>query len=182
MPPLFTMATALGWCTPVAKTKLTVYQITLFAMLAALTFGAKWVMAPLPNIEPVTLMVMIFGAVFGWKAVFPVYTYVAAEFLFYGIGTWNVCYLYVWLVPMAMGIVLRRMESPLGWAIAAGAFGLAFGALCAIAQFFIGGIGFAVSWWASGISFDLIHCAGNFVMALALFVPLRKLVERMYRP
>ena len=122
------------------------------------------------------------GAVFGWKAVFPVYTYVAAEFLFYGIGTWNVCYLYVWLVPMAMGIVLRRMESPLGWAIAAGAFGLAFGALCAIAQFFIGGIGFAVSWWVSGISFDLIHCAGNFVMALALFVPLRKLVERMYRP
>ena len=48
--------------------KLTVREITLFGMLAALTFGAKWVMAGLPNIEPVSLMVMIFGAVFGWKA------------------------------------------------------------------------------------------------------------------
>ena len=47
------------------RAKLSVREITLFGMLAALTFGAKWVMAALPNIEPVSLMVMIFGAAFG---------------------------------------------------------------------------------------------------------------------
>lgn len=150
-------------------------------MLAALTFGLKWAMSFLPNIEPVTLMVMIFGAVFGWQAIFPVAVYVALEILYYGLGVWNIFYLYIWLVPMAMGIALRKMESPLGWAIAAGAFGLAFGALCAIVQLFIGGMGFAVSWWISGISFDLMHCVGNFVIALILFVPLRRLVEKLYR-
>ena len=150
-------------------------------MMAALTFALKLVMAPLPNIEPVTLMVLLMGAVFGWKAVFPLAVYVAAEIFYYGLGVWNVYYLYIWLVPLALGIGLRKMTAPLGWAIVAGFFGLAFGALCAVAQIFIGGVEYAISWWVSGIYFDLLHCAGNFVMALLLFVPLRKLVEKMYQ-
>lgn len=174
-------ATASNWCTPVDKAKLTVREVTLFAMLAALTFGAKWVMSPLPNIEPVTLMVLLFGAVFGWKAIFPVAVYVAAELLFYGLGVWNFYYLYIWLIPMFMGFLLRKMESPLGWAIAAGFFGLAFGALCAPVDLLIGGWAYAAAKWVSGISFDLLHGAGNFVIALTLFVPLRKLVEKLYR-
>ena len=59
-------------------------------MLGAMTFAAKWVMAALPNIEPVSLMVMLFGVVFGKKALYPVYLYVMLEILFYGLGTWNV--------------------------------------------------------------------------------------------
>lgn len=170
-----------GWCIPVTKTKLTIYQIALFAMLAALTFAAKWIMSFLPNIEPVTLMVLIFGAVFGWKAVFPVYTYVAAEILFYGLGEWNLFYLYIWLIPLGLGIFLRKSEQPLVWAVTAGFFGLLFGALCAPVRLVIGGAEYALSWWISGISYDLLHCGGNFIMALLLFVPLRKLVERLYR-
>ena len=175
------MATASNWYIPVAKTKLTIYQITLFAMLAALTFAAKWVMAPLPNIEPVTLMVMLFGAVFSWKGIFPVYTYVVAEILFYGLGEWNFYYLYIWLIPLGLGIFLRKSEQPLVWAIAAGFFGLLFGALCTPAHLFVGGAEYALSWWISGIFYDLLHCVGNFVIALVLFVPLRKLVEKLYR-
>lgn len=174
-------ATASNWCTPVDKAKLTIRQITLFSMLAAMTFAAKWVMSPLPNIEPVTLMVLLFGAVFGWKALFPVAVYVAAELLFYGLGVWNFYYLYIWLIPMVLGIALRKVESPLGWAIAAGFFGLAFGALCAPVDLLIGGWAYAAAKWVSGISFDLLHGAGNFVIVLTLFVPLRKLVEKLYR-
>ena len=160
--------------------KLTVRQITLFGMLAALTFGAKWVMAFLPNIEPVSLMVMVFGAVFGWKALFPVGVYVAAEILFYGLGTWNINYLYIWGILAVAAIVLRRMEEPLGWAILSGSFGLLFGALCAPVDVFIGGWGYAVSKWVSGIPFDLMHCAGNFFIALILFRPIRNLTRKLY--
>ena len=69
----------------------------------------------------------------------------------------------------------------LGWAIAAGFFGLAFGALCAIANMFIGGFGYGIAWWISGIEFDLIHCAGNFVIVLVAFKPLRQLMEKLYQ-
>ena len=44
----------------------------------------------------------------------------------------------------------------------------------------IGGLGFAVSWWVSGLGFDISHCAGNFVIALLLFVPLRELLTKLY--
>ena len=78
--------------------KLTVRQITLFGMLAAMTFGAKYVMSLLPNIEPVSLCVMLYAVVFGKKWVYPVYLYVALEILFYGLGIWNINYLYTWAV------------------------------------------------------------------------------------
>ncbi len=160
--------------------KLTVREITLYGMLAALTFGAKWVMAWLPNIEPVSLMVMVFGAVFGWKALFPVGVYVGAEILFYGLGTWNFNYLYIWGILAAVSVCLRRMESPLGWAILSGGFGLLFGAMCTPVDIFIGGWGYAVAKWVSGIPFDLMHCAGNFFIALLLFRPIRNLTAKLY--
>ena len=52
-------------------------------MLGALTFGMKVAMAGLPNIEPVSLMVMLFAVVFGWKALYPVYLYVLLEVLLF---------------------------------------------------------------------------------------------------
>ena len=39
--------------------KITVREMTLFSVLGALTFAAKYVMAFLPNIEPVSLFVML---------------------------------------------------------------------------------------------------------------------------
>lgn len=164
-----------------SKPLLTVRQMTLFGMLAALTFGAKVVMAALPNIEPVSLMVMVFGAVFGWRALFPTYVYVMAEILFYGLGTWNVNYLYIWTILAVAAMLLRRMEQPLGWAILSGVYGLMFGALCMPVDVAIGGWGYAAAKWASGIPFDIAHCVGNFVIALLLFKPIRGLTEKLYR-
>ena len=163
-----------------SKVKLTTFEVVLFGVLGALTFAAKFVMSGLPNIEPVSLMVMLFAVTFGWKALYPTYLYVAMEVLFYGINTWNIYYLYVWGILAVLAIVLRKMRDPLGWAILSGAFGLLFGALCGVADIFIGGFGYAAAKWVAGIWFDLLHCGGNFVIALLLFKPLRNLLEKLY--
>ena len=154
--------------------------MVLFAILGAMTFAAKYVMSFLPNIEPVSLMVMLFAVVFGWKWVYPVYLYVVMEILFYGISLWNINYLYIWAVLAVMAMFLRDMKSPLGWAMLSGVFGLLFGALCGIVDIFIGGFTYAVTKWVSGIPFDIAHCGGNFIIALLLFKPLRNLLEGQY--
>ena len=159
---------------------LTVREMVLFALLGAMTFAAKYVMSFLPNIEPVSLMVMLFAVVFGWKWVYPVYLYVVMEILFYGISLWNINYLYIWAVLAVAARLFRDMKHPLGWALLSGTFGLLFGALCGIVDVFIGGLGYAVSKWISGIPFDLMHGAGNFFIALVLFKPLGKLMETQY--
>ena len=161
------------------KVKLTTFEIVLFGVLGALTFAAKWVMSALPNIEPVSLMIMLFAVTFGWKALYPTGLYVAMEVLFYGINVWNIYYLYVWAILAVLAILLRKMQDPLGWAVLSGAFGLAFGALCGITDIFIYGFATAVAKWVSGIWFDLLHCGGNFVMALLLFAPMRRLLGKL---
>lgn len=155
-------------------------EAALFGVLGGLTFAAKAVMAPLPNIEPVSLLVMVFAVTFGKKALFPVYVYVLLEFSLFGVGLWSVSYVYIWTLLALAAWFFRHMRSPLGWAVLSGAFGLLFGALCAPVCLFTGGPAFALSWWLSGIPFDLAHCGGNFVLALVLFNPLRRLFARSY--
>lgn len=161
--------------------KLHTRELVLFGILGSMTFGAKVAMMGLPNIEPVSLMIMLFAVSFGKKAVYPIYTYVLLEFVLYGINIWSVNYLYIWLILAGAAWSLRDIRSPLGWAVLSGAFGLLFGALCAPVYLFSGGALFALNWWLSGIPFDLLHCAGNFALALVLFVPLRKLLERLQK-
>ena len=161
------------------KKGLSLGETVLFGMLGALTFALQVVMAPLPNIEPVSLLVMLLAVTFGWKSLYCVYTFVAMEVLFHGIGLWNLNYLYIWTVLAVASIILREMESAIGWALLSGAFGLCFGALCGIVDVFIGGFGYAAAKWVSGIPFDLLHCGGNFAIALVLWKPLRHLLEHL---
>ena len=167
------------WCTPLDKASLR--ELALFGVLGGLIFAAKVVMAPLPNIEPVSLMVMLFAVTLGRKAFYPIYVYILMEFLLYGLNLWSINYLYIWAVLAAGAWLMRREDNPLAWALLSGGFGLLFGALCAPVDLFVGGPGYAVSRWVSGIPFDLLHGAGNFAIALVLFCPLRRLLGQMYR-
>ncbi len=162
------------------KLSLTISQTVLFGVLGALTFALQVVMGVLPNIEPVSLLVMLFAVTFGWKSLYAVYTFVVMEILFYGFSLWNVYYLYVWLILAVAAIALRKNRNPLAWAVLSGAFGLMFGALCGIVDVFIGGFSYAAAKWVAGIPFDLLHCGGNFVIALLLFCPLRELLQKLY--
>ena len=162
------------------KNALPLGEVVLFGILGALTFALKFAMAALPNIEPVTLLMMVFGAVFGLKALYPCYVYVAMEILTFGIGTWNINYLYIWAIIVVAAWLMRKSDQPLAWAILGGVFGLSFGAFCAPVDAVIGGWSYAVAKWISGIPFDVLHCGGNFVLALIMYKPLRKLLEKLY--
>lgn len=175
------MAIASSWCIPLDKKPVTLREIALFGVLGAMTFGAKVAMSALPNIEPVSLFVMLFAVVFGRKCVYPIYLYVLLEILFYGLHLWSINYLYVWLILAVAAFLMKGIRQRFAWAVLSGGFGLLFGIFCAPVYLFSGGIGFAVSWWISGIPFDIAHCVGNFVIALVLFVPLRELLEKLYK-
>ena len=155
-------------------------DLTLFGMLGALTFAAKLVMMGLPNIEPSSLMVMLFAVIFGRKALYPIYVYVTLEILYYGINTWSICYLYIWLILALGAWLMKSSKEPLVWAMLSGVYGLLFGALCGIVDIFIVGFAYAAAKWTSGILYDIYHCVGNFAIALFLFVPLRNLMQKLY--
>ena len=160
--------------------RLSLRQIALFGVLGSLTFGAKVAMSGLPNIEPVSLMVILFAVVFGWKGLYPMYLYVLMEVMLYGINLWNINYLYIWAVLFGAAIIMRRLKNPLLWAALSGVFGMAFGLLCSPVYMAIGGFDYGIRWWLTGLVFDVTHAVGNFTIALVLFTPLRRLLTRLY--
>lgn len=164
-----------------AKPKLRLNESVLFGILGALTFALQVVMAPLPNIEPVSLLTMLYAAVFGWKCLYCVYVFVVMEVLFHGIGLWNINYLYIWTILAFAAILMRNSQSTFSWAMLSGIYGLCFGALCGIVDIFIGGMPYAITKWISGIPFDITHCIGNFCITLVMFPPLRKLLDQLWR-
>ena len=153
----------------------------MFGMLGGLMSAGKVALMALPNVEPVSLLVMLFAVVFGRKCLYPIYIYVLLEMLLHGLHLWVFNYLYIWTLLAGAAWLMREMRQPLGWALLSGIFGLLFGVLCAPVYLVVGGPMYAVSWWVSGIPFDMIHALSNFVIALVLFVPLRTLLERLYQ-
>ena len=137
--------------------------MVLCGLLAASLTVLKMAMSPLPNIEPVSLLVMVYAMVFGRQVIWIVLPFVAVEGLLYGFGPlWWPGYLYVW--PL-WGWLCAKLppDRPLAAAVASGAFGLSFGALFAPLYLFAGGL----------------HCAGNFALALALQRPLYRVLTRL---
>ena len=98
-----------------------------------------------------------------------------------GFGLWSWGYLYIWALLYLAARALHRMDSALGWALAAGAFGLCFGALFTPVYFLTQGPGGALAWWAAGIPTDIAHCLGNFAVMLVLYRPLRPQFHRLGR-
>ena len=154
---------------------MTTRKLVALSLLAAVMVGLQVALAALPNIEAVSLLVMVYTVVLGSGVAYILAVFVVLEMLLWGVHTWVLSYLYVWAVLAALAWLLRRMESRLGWALLSGAYGLSFGALCALVYLPVGGWRMFAATWVAGIPFDLLHCGGNFVMALLLFRPCRLL-------
>ena len=165
--------------TPLGNKKLQTKDLALLSLLGGIMFVAKMAMAWLPNIEPVSLLVMVYATVLGRRALYSIYAYVGLEFCIWGIHLWSISYLYIWLILYIAASSFHSMNSTFGWAILSGAFGICFGFLCTPVYLLSGGWSFALNWWISGIPWDIIHCVGNFVLALVLFPVLRKLLSNL---
>ena len=148
-------------------------------LMGALLLVLKETLAVLPG-EPVTPLILLYTLEFPAATPWAIGVFVVLQFVLYGFGLWSWMYLYIWFLLFFLVRGLRKMDSAVGWAVVSAAYGLAFGALCAPVYLFTGGWAFALTWWVSGIPFDLLHAAGNFVIALALFKPLQKLMETLY--
>ena len=149
-------------------------QIVTAGLLAGLVFALQVAMAGLPNIEPVTLLLILYTLYVPKLALPIVFAFILLEGVTYGFGIWWVHYLYVWPLLVALTHLLRHNSSRLVWACFSGAYGLAFGAMCAIPYFLTGGFYAGVSYWVSGIPFDVLHCLGNAALMFFLDTPLSR--------
>lgn len=154
-------------------------DLSLLGLMGALMFALQLALSSLPNIHVTALLIILTAVFFSWNCLFSVAVFIMLEGLVWGFGLWWACYWYLWPALAIPAILLRRNRSAFLWAVLAGLHGLFFGALCSLPYLLIGGWQAAFSMWISGLGFDLVHCAGNFVLTLTLFKPLYHTMEKL---
>lgn len=159
--------------------KLNVKNIALLGVMIAILEVAKNVLAFLPNVELVSLLIILYALYLGKRVFLVVPAFVLIEGCIYGFGLWWIMYLYTWPLLAVLAMLFKKQDSVWFWSILSGMFGLFYGALSVIPYLFLGGFQTAFSWWIAGIPFDIIHCVSNFVLCLILFKPLRNVMRRM---
>ncbi len=162
------------------KQRFSAKEVAVIGACAALMVISQVALSGIPNVELVSLFLILFTRAFKRDAFIALYLYVIAEGLIYGIGMWWFSYLYCWL-PLYFTARFLKEDGALLWAIVSGLFGLLFGTICSIPSFIMFGFSGGVSWIVSGLSFDLTHAAGNFAVALMLYKPLSLLLECVTR-
>ena len=156
---------------PTPSDRLSIRELCILSILAALIFASKLALASLPNI--------LTTVCFGWKALYAVGVYILLEGLFFGFNIWWFSYLYIWPLLVCLAMPLRENRSPVIWAVFAGVYGLLFGPLMYLGYFtFLGGWRGYPAMWIAGIPYDLIHALNNFFTLLVLFKPLSRVMER----
>lgn len=154
--------------------KLRLQELVAAGLLAALLYAQQVLLSGLPNLHLPTVLHTLPALCPPRLAMPAVAVFILLEGITYGFGIWWVSYLYIWPLLAAIAWCLRRCRPAAVWAVVGGAFGLCFGALCALPYLFAGGPSAALAYWVSGIPFDLLHGAGNFVLTLLLWNPLHR--------
>lgn len=163
-----------------------VKEISLIGLLAAVNICSRIALQSLPNIKPVTsiiiLSVMIFGLSFGVKLAF-VTTIVSNVFL--GMGTWTFFQILAWVVICLLTQILmdffkkvHQEPSLLIMALFSFIMGYVFGLVVSLEQLLIGGWGLFFAYYSSGIFFDTLHAIGNFCFYLVCAPILLKIFIR----
>lgn len=156
-------------------------RLVLAALMGALLVVGKQVMSGLPNIEPVSFLILLYALEFPRETPWAISVFLLLQGVLYGFGLWWAMYIYVWFVLMGLVWLFKRMDRPLFWAVLCGVFGLCFGALCAPVYIFVQDIAFAFTWWLAGLSFDVSHAVGNFAITLVLYRPMRRALQTVKR-
>jgi energy-coupling factor transport system substrate-specific component len=154
--------------------------MVLTACLAAVLEASKTALAAVPGVEVVTLLVILYTQVLGWRTgLCCVLVMTAADCFIYGPGMWVIEYLYIW--PLLVFIAWKlKGQKPAMMAVLAGMTGLLFGTMCMPVTFImLKGWQASVSWWLAGLGVDLLHGISNFIVTMLLYTPLSRALKSL---
>ncbi len=155
------------------------FDIAKIALASSLLVIVQLAFAFLPNVELVTIFLILYTIHFRFKTLYIIYIFAIVEALIFGFSIWWFSYLYVWLMLFIFVYSFRNIDSPLIFALISSIFGLSFGALTSLPFLFTGGICAMISYIASGVVFDIVHCIANFLVVFILFKPLNHICSRL---
>ena len=165
--------------------KITLREITVFAMLSAVMFASKVAMEGIPNVHLLGTFVVAFTLTYRAKALLPIYGYVFANGIWEGFSPFGwLPELYLWLILWGVVMLLPKkmpkVMAPIVYMLVSCLHGLFFGVLYSPVYALFSGMGWDRVWlWVlAGLPFDLLHGMGNFALG-TLIIPIATLLKKL---
>ena len=165
--------------------KITIREITVFAMLSAVMFASKVAMEGIPNVHLLGTFVVAFTLTYRKKALLPIYGYVFVNGIWEGFSPFGwLPELYLWLILWGVVMLLPKKipkaMAPIVYMLVSCLHGLFFGVLYSPVYALFSGMGWDRVWlWIlAGLPFDLLHGMGNFALG-TLIIPIATLLKKL---
>jgi energy-coupling factor transport system substrate-specific component len=148
------------------------------ALFAAILFVVQVILAPLPNIELVTYLVVIASLALPLSsAIMIVSVFTIIEGLYWGFAEWTIAYFYIWPILIVLTRYLKaQLKSPIFAAVFVGIFGLLFGSMTSLVTLTTLGVNAAIAYIINGLMFDAVHGFSNFMIMLLLHPYISKIM------
>ena len=95
---------------PIGPSSRTLY-IVLGALFGALLFVSQVIAASLPNIELVSLLILVWTRVYRYGALPGIGVFILLQGLFYGFGIWWESYLYIWFILWGLVMLVPQPKN-----------------------------------------------------------------------
>ncbi len=164
-------------------------QWGMLALLAVFGVSGRILLDPIPNVQPVTVLVLLTGAYYGAPRAIALAATVAlaSNVLLLGHGPWTLFQAIGWgAIGLAGSLlanrILMRGRVRIGLlAVIAAVSGLAFNWFVSLSILFEAGSSMLVPYLLNGLVFDLYHVAGNVLFVAWMASPLGEMMSR-HRP
>lgn len=160
-----------------------IQRLAIDGMLCAVAIVGRIALTVLPNIQPVTAILILMAAYIGaWDAVLSAAVIVLVTNLYMGMGIWSVYQIVAWsAIALISYFMFRKKQNQwlmLGWAVLSGfIYGAVISVMSCRMLYAGGGAGTYVAYWLSGLLHDGYHAIGNAVFIWFL----QPLFERIFK-
>lgn len=149
-----------------------IYKLTLLAFLAALAVVGRIMLSSIPNVQPVTSVIIISGIFLGPVAgIILAFLITFLSNMVLGTGLWTIWQIISWgLIGVISGILGKAMKKiPFYVILILAVFsGYLYGFIVSLTNYQITGHGF-LAYYVAGLPFDTYHAIGNAVIMLLLY-------------
>lgn len=159
---------------------MSVKKITTLSMLVSLAVIGRIYFTFIPNVQPVTAIIIITSAIIGIRAGITVASLtIVVSNLYIGFGIWTIPQVITFsIIALISGVIGKFFDyKSITWLSVFGLIsGYLFGFIMSLYNYII----FGVFWgyYLAGITFDTNHAIGNLFMVLILYKPLKKTFEK----
>ncbi|GEK91917.1 ECF transporter S component [Alkalibacterium kapii] len=157
------------------------YALTRTALLTALVSVGRLSFSFLPNVQPMTVLLVCITLYYGWKSGLAVSLLsVTLTNIYLGMGPWTLAQFFAYTVLIGLTYLLEdTYESVPMWIMSlfVAFLGIAYGLVISLVQAPFFGWNIFIPYYLSGLPYDIMHAFGNVVF----FVILYPLVMRIFR-